>query len=259
MVVSSTFKVGQIWLVTGNTTSLADIHVAEFLLPQQQQSNTMNVIHAIMNASDDETDTPSRQEQERPAQQCFMEFDLPQQYHSLQQQLQQTPQNLQSDQVRLQPHHELFQDAAIQTPVRSHAGYQAPHVPGLMTQSTQSHALPQPEAHARRLRVKCETEVADYFARAASIYESADDTIADTYGHDDSNDPLLWWKRRSIHFPVLSQLARKWLGCVATSVPSERAFSTAENIVSAKRSALDPDAVRDLIFIHENYADETEL
>ncbi|GMF37317.1 unnamed protein product [Phytophthora fragariaefolia] len=145
MVVSSTFKVGQIWLVNGNTTSLADIHVAEFLLPQQQQSNTMNVMHAIMNASDDETDTPSRQEQERPAQQCFMEFDLPQQYHSLQQQQQQqTPQNLQSNQVRLQPHHELFQDAAMQTPVRSHADYQAPHVPGLMTQSTQSHALPQP-------------------------------------------------------------------------------------------------------------------
>ncbi|GMF40965.1 unnamed protein product [Phytophthora fragariaefolia] len=60
MVEGNIFKVGQRWLVTGgNTTSLADIHVAEFL-QQQQQSNTMTVMHAIMNASDDETDTPSR-------------------------------------------------------------------------------------------------------------------------------------------------------------------------------------------------------
>ena len=43
-------------------------------------------------------------------------------------------------------------------------------------------------------------------------------------------------------------MARKYLGVVATSVPSERLFSTAGNIVSAKRSAMDPENVESLVF-----------
>ena len=48
-------------------------------------------------------------------------------------------------------------------------------------------------------------------------------------------DPLVWW---STFFPSLSQLTQKYLCVVATSVPSEQVFSTAENVVSCKRSSL---------------------
>ena len=41
-------------------------------------------------------------------------------------------------------------------------------------------------------------------------------------------------------YPHLSNMARKYLGIVATSVPSERLFSITGNIVNAKRSLLDP-------------------
>jgi hypothetical protein len=66
------------------------------------------------------------------------------------------------------------------------------------------------------------------------------------------DDPFMWWKAHENRFPVLAPVARMWLGCVATSVPSERAFSTSGNIVTARRCSLAPTLVRDLVFIAEN-------
>ena len=47
-------------------------------------------------------------------------------------------------------------------------------------------------------------------------------------------------------------MARKYLCITATSVPSEQLFSTAGNIVSDKRSALLPENVEKLLFLHSN-------
>ncbi|KAF1316579.1 Electron transfer flavoprotein beta subunit, partial [Globisporangium splendens] len=88
------------------------------------------------------------------------------------------------------------------------------------------------------LRTRCESEFHLYLEDTASV------------GID--QDPLSWWKSHTGKFPILAKLARKWLGCVATSVPSERAFSTGGNTVTAKRCSLSPDLVRDLVFISEN-------
>ena len=60
--------------------------------------------------------------------------------------------------------------------------------------------------------------------------------------------PLEWWKSHHQSYPHLANMARKYLGVVATSVPSERLFSTADNIVNAKQSALDPENVESLFF-----------
>ncbi|RLN88645.1 hypothetical protein BBJ28_00011704, partial [Nothophytophthora sp. Chile5] len=65
-------------------------------------------------------------------------------------------------------------------------------------------------------------------------------------------DPLDWWRDNAPKYPILAVLARQWLCCVATSVPSERAFSRGGNVVTAKRCALSPETVRDTIFIAEN-------
>ena len=53
-------------------------------------------------------------------------------------------------------------------------------------------------------------------------------------------------------YPHLSKMARKYLGIVATSVPSERLFSVTGNIVNSKRSSLDPSNVEKLVFSHDN-------
>ena len=65
-------------------------------------------------------------------------------------------------------------------------------------------------------------------------------------------DPLLWWSKNSPRYPNLTVLAKKYLAIPATSVPAERAFSTAGNIVNQKRACLLPENVNLLVFLAEN-------
>ena len=50
----------------------------------------------------------------------------------------------------------------------------------------------------------------------------------------------------------MATLARIYLGVPATSVPSERVFSTAGDIVTAQRSRLAGDHIDQLIFLKKN-------
>ena len=63
--------------------------------------------------------------------------------------------------------------------------------------------------------------------------------------------PLRWWHFHDT-YPNLALLARKYLSVSATSVPCERAFSTAGHIVNRKRGCLLPESVHKLIFLSEN-------
>ena len=69
---------------------------------------------------------------------------------------------------------------------------------------------------------------------------------------DKSGDPLLWWKNREVLYPILSKLAKKYLAIPASSVPSERIFSLAGNLVTKKRVNLLPENVDLLIFLNKN-------
>lgn len=65
-------------------------------------------------------------------------------------------------------------------------------------------------------------------------------------------DVLQWWKKQ-VDLPLLSALAKTYLSIPATSVPSERVFSTTGDIVTAQRSLLHPDHVDQLIFLKKNF------
>ena len=69
---------------------------------------------------------------------------------------------------------------------------------------------------------------------------------------DEENCPLDWWKSNAKHFPRLGMVAKKYLCIPATSAPSERVFSTAGNIVTPKRSRLNPSKVDKLVFLAHN-------
>lgn len=67
-----------------------------------------------------------------------------------------------------------------------------------------------------------------------------------------NSSPLEWWKVNAYAYPILAPLAKAYLCIPATSVPSERVFSTAGDIVSAQRSLITPEHVDMLVFLKKN-------
>jgi len=66
-------------------------------------------------------------------------------------------------------------------------------------------------------------------------------------------DILKWWKEQSSAFPKLSTLARQMFAIPASSAASERSFSAAGCTLSARRTALSPENVDNILFVHSNY------
>ena len=56
----------------------------------------------------------------------------------------------------------------------------------------------------------------------------------------------------SLSTPIYCTVAIRYLITPATSVPSERVFSTADHITNQKRACLLPENVRMLVFLAEN-------
>jgi len=63
---------------------------------------------------------------------------------------------------------------------------------------------------------------------------------------------LAWWKENSSRYPNISKLAKKYLCIPSTTTPSERAFSNAGNIITAKRNCLSGETAKWLIFLSHN-------
>ena len=61
-----------------------------------------------------------------------------------------------------------------------------------------------------------------------------------------------WWKIHKKNFPHLFKVFQKYIHIPATSVPSERMFSLAGNIITEKRTRLLPRNMNILTFLHHN-------
>jgi hypothetical protein len=63
-------------------------------------------------------------------------------------------------------------------------------------------------------------------------------------------NPIRWWDTNDItnSFPILAKIALKYLGSMATSVPSERLFSKAGQIVTQQRNRLKGKRVSQVLF-----------
>lgn len=66
---------------------------------------------------------------------------------------------------------------------------------------------------------------------------------------------LQWWKKNGIFYPRLSILARKYLAVPASSVPSERIFSLAGQLVNKKRARLSSTNIDTFIFLNKNLSE----
>lgn len=80
-------------------------------------------------------------------------------------------------------------------------------------------------------------------ARAEVIRYRAKDALPLT------ENAMKWWRSQEKELPLLSTLAKRYLHIPGTSVPAQRVFSTAGDIVNAQRSVLRPDHVDQLIFL----------
>ena len=68
---------------------------------------------------------------------------------------------------------------------------------------------------------------------------------------DRTLDPLQWWSRKAMRLPNLAKLAKQILAVPATSVPSERVFSKAGELISSKRSRLGKSTVNMILFLNK--------
>ena len=68
------------------------------------------------------------------------------------------------------------------------------------------------------------------------------------------SDLVSWWHANRQRFPSIARLAQAFLAPPPTSMPSERLFSTAGDIITDHRSCLLPQNAETLIFLKYNYS-----
>ncbi|CAH1398261.1 unnamed protein product [Nezara viridula] len=68
----------------------------------------------------------------------------------------------------------------------------------------------------------------------------------------ENSDPLKWWREHSYNFPFLSKIVKQKFCTVVTSVPCERVFSKAGNILNERRTRLSSEKVKKLVFLKYN-------
>jgi hypothetical protein len=67
-----------------------------------------------------------------------------------------------------------------------------------------------------------------------------------------TSDPLIWWNEKKDKFPILSNLAQKYLAVSATSTASERLFSDGGNLLTNKRTCMKPKLFKKIMFLKRN-------
>ena len=62
--------------------------------------------------------------------------------------------------------------------------------------------------------------------------------------------PTDWWANNGQQYPLLAKITKYCLSIPDSSVPSERLFSTAGQVISARRNRLSPETVNMILFLH---------
>lgn len=94
----------------------------------------------------------------------------------------------------------------------------------------------------------CTVELEEYLqAEGLDIQALNEET-----GKIEYTNPLVWWKDHADDFPVVAKLARVFLSIPATSAPSERVWSEASQVISAKRASLSKSISSGIMFVKRN-------
>lgn len=63
-------------------------------------------------------------------------------------------------------------------------------------------------------------------------------------------DVLQWWNSKKSEFPKLSKFALNIHSIPGSSIPSERLFSTTGNVITEKRTRLNPNSIENILILH---------
>jgi hAT family C-terminal dimerisation region len=98
-----------------------------------------------------------------------------------------------------------------------------------------------------------------YRPRLFSIFEQnqpkASDEVEEYLKEDmihHSKCPFNWWLNKKDKYPILAKIARIYLAIPAASTSSERLFSDAGNLLSAKRSKMNSELFQRIMFLKRN-------
>ena len=101
------------------------------------------------------------------------------------------------------------------------------------------------------------TEILESYTATAPMSSSAievDRSLSEPVIDYKDGNPFTWWSQHKARFPLLSQLARRYLSATAISVTSERLFSLAGNVYEEHRNRILPEHAQTLLFIKGNYS-----
>lgn len=105
----------------------------------------------------------------------------------------------------------------------------------------------------RRSSVSSSESSSSLLAFADATYNS--DELVDYLQYkcpvDTNLDLIDWWNSRRNDFPKLSKFALNIHSIPASSIPSERLFSTGGNLITEKRTRLNPDSIENILILHD--------
>jgi hypothetical protein len=111
----------------------------------------------------------------------------------------------------------------------------------LMHKEVEDFARVDPISEYVRILEKTDSNNKTLLARKAGEM-SDDDFLANM-------DPLLFWQNRWEQYPLLSKVAKRYLGCPATSVASESVWSSMGRVVTDTRSTISATHAGQLVFL----------
>ena len=104
------------------------------------------------------------------------------------------------------------------------------------------------------------TEITIYQPKLFNIFkqnqlQQASDEVTEYLKEDKITfnlNPFEWWLSKKSKYPILTKIARIYLAAPATSTPSERLFSDAGNLLSEKRTRMDSELFKRIMFLKRN-------
>jgi len=119
--------------------------------------------------------------------------------------------------------------------------------------------LPTPIESRASSPTPSETSTIIYQPKLLMIFEQnqvqSSDEVAEYLREDKikfTQSPFEWWVNKKDKYPILARLARIYLAVPATSTPFKRLFSDAGNLLTSKRTRMDPELFKRIMFLKRN-------